>query len=221
MSEMPKLTLEEMRAAAGKLVQAGQEVREKLRELTLRALTQGELAENEIRAVLGAIAEGVSQGAGQRADVVKTALGDALTGMDDALSHAAEAMNLAISEVASDVKTFHEQELQQGLKDLQSLETVFLEIIGRTADSAGGLVKQEMHAVAEHGRRIGTDTGGRVKAVAEDLGQRIRTAAHGAADAGKDAAKEAAARVAAKASQKLGEIASRLAEKAEQLKPGK
>lgn len=218
MSEIPKLTLDEMRSAAEKLVQAGGEVREKLRELTLRALTQGELAENEIRAVLGAIAEGVGQGAGQRVDAVKDALGDALQGMDDALSHAAEAMQLAISEVASDLKAFREQDLQQGLTDLKGLESVFLEVVGRVADSAGGVVKQEMNAVVEHGRRIGTDTGGRVKAVAEDLGQRIRHAAHDAAEAGKGAAKEAVARVAVKAGQKLGDIAARLAEKAEQLK---
>lgn len=221
MSELPKLTLDEMRATAEKLVQAGGEVREKLRELTLQALTQGELAENEIRAVLGAIAEGVSKGAGQRADAVKDALGDALHGMEDALSHAAEAMQLAISEVASDVQSFREQDLQQGLKDLKGLESVFLEVVGRVAESASGLVKQEMSAVAEHGHRIGTDTGGRVKAVAEDLGQRIRTAVHGATDAGKVVAKDAAARIAVKASEKLGEIATRLADKAEQLKPHK
>lgn len=221
MSDMPKLTLDEMRAAAEKLVQSGGEIREKLRELTLRALAQGELAENEIRSVLGAIAEGVGQGAGQRADAVKNALGDALQGMDDALLHAAEAMQLTISEMASDVKLFREQDLQQGFKDMKSLEAMFLEIVGRVADSASGLVKQEMNAVAEHGRRIGTDTGGRVKALAEDLGQRIRTVAHGAVDVGKDAAKGVVARVATKASQKLGEIATRLAEKAGQMKPGK
>jgi hypothetical protein len=123
--------------------------------------------------------------------------------------------------VTSDVKSFHEQDLQQGLTDLKGLEAVFLEVVGRVAESANGLVKQEMAAVAEHGRRIGTDTGSRVKAVAEDLGQRIRTAAHGATDAGKVAAKDVAARVAVKASQKLGDIATRLADKAEQLKQHK
>lgn len=221
MNELPKLTLDEIRSTAEKLVQAGGETREKLRELTLRALTQGELAEAEIRAVLGALVEGIGKGAGQRADAVKSALTDALGGMDDALSHAAEAMHLAISEVASDVKAFGEQDLQQGLKDIKGLEAVFLETVGRVADTAGGLVRQEMHAIAEHGRRIGTDTGGRVKAVADDLSQRVRAAAQGAAHAGRDAAKDVAARVADKASQKLTEIAHRLAEKAEQLKPGK
>jgi hypothetical protein len=189
-----------------------------LRELTVRALTQGELAEREIREVLNAITEGVSLGAGLRADEVKLALTDALHGMDDALSHAAEAMHLAISEVASDAKALGSGDLQQGLNDLKQLEGVFLETVGRVADSASGLVKQEMKAIAEHGKRIGTDTGARVRAVAEDLGNRVRTAAHGAADAGKLAAREVGARVADMASRKLGEIAARIGEKAEQLK---
>jgi len=218
MSDKKKLTLDEIKAAASRLVQAGGEVREKLRELTLRALTQGELAEREIREVLNAITEGVSLGAALRADEVKLALTDALHGMDDALSHAAEAMQLAINEVASNAKEFGSRDLQQGLSDLKQLEGVFLETVGRVAGSANGLVKQEMTAIAEHGRRIGTDTGVRVRAVAEDLGTRVRSAAHDAADAGKQVAREVGARVASMASRKLGEMAVRIGEKAEQLK---
>jgi hypothetical protein len=54
--------------------------------------------------------------------------------------------------------------------------------------------------------------------VAEDLGARVRSAAHDAADAGKQAAREVGARVASMASRKLGEMAVRIGEKAEQLK---
>ena len=218
MSNKQKLTLEEIKAAASRLVQAGGEVREKLRELTMQALTQGELAEREIREVLNAITEGVSLGAALRTDQVKSALTDALHGMDDALSQAAEAMQLAIKEVASDAREFGERDLQQGLHDLKKLEATFLEVIGRVAERANGLVKQEMTAIAEHSRRIGTDTGERVKAVAEDLGNCVRSAAHDAAVVGKSAAREVGARVASMASRKLGEIAARLSEKAEQLK---
>jgi len=218
MSTEQKMTLDEIKAAASRLVQAGGEVREKLRELTTKALTQGELAEREIREVLNAITEGVSLGAALRTDQVKSALTDALHGIDDALSQAAEAMQLAIKEVASDAKEFGERDLQQGLQDLKKLETTFLEVIGRVAESANGLVKQEMTAIAEHSRRIGTDTGQRVKAVADDLGNRVRSAAHDAAAVGKDAARKVGARVASMASRKLGEIAARLGEKAEQLK---
>jgi hypothetical protein len=218
MSDKQILTLDEIRSTASRLVQAGGEVREKLRELTLRALTQGELAEREIREVLNAITEGVSLGASLRADEVKLALTDALHGMDDALAHAAEAMHIAINEVAANAKEFGSGDLQQGLSDLKQLEGLFLETVGRVANSASGLVKQEMAAIADHGQRIGTDTGARVKAVAEDLGQRVRSAAHDAADAGKQAARVVGARVAAMASRKLSEIAVRIGEKAEQLK---
>lgn len=218
MTDQPKLTLEEIKATAARLVQAGGEVREKLRELTMQALTQGELADREIREVLGAITEGVSLGASQRAEEVKSALTDALHGVDDALTHAAEAMQLTLDEVASNAREFGAHELQQGLQDLKQLETTFLEIVGRVAESAGGLVKQEMTRIAEHGRRLGTDTGARVRSVADDLGNRLRASAHEAADAGKQAARIVGSRVAAMASRKLGELAARLGEKAEQLK---
>ncbi|MCX7627959.1 MAG: hypothetical protein N2Z69_06045 [Methylophilaceae bacterium] len=218
MTDTPKLTLEEIKDTAARLVQAGVEVRDRLRALTLQALTQGELAEREIRAVLSAITEGVSLGATQRADEVKSALTDALRGVDDALAHAAEAMQLTLREVASNAREFGAQDLQQGLHDLKQLEATFLEIVARVAEGASGLVRQEMAAIAEHGRRIGTDTGTRVKAVADDLGNRIRASAHEAMDAGKQAARIVGSRVAALASRKLGELAARLGEKAEQLK---
>ncbi len=218
MSDAPKLTLDEIKAAASRLVEAGGEVRAKLRELTVRALTQGELAEREIRDVLNAIAEGVRQGAERRAGEVTSALGDALRGMDDALGHAAEAMQLAIREVASDAKTFGTQDLQQGLNDLRRLEEMLLETIGRVASGAQGMVKQEMTAIAEHGRRIGTDTGGRVRAISEDLGNKVRAAVHDAAETGRQTAREVGARLAGVSSRKLSEIAAKLAEKAESLK---
>lgn len=218
MSDVQKLTLDDIKAAASRLVQAGGNVREKLRALTVQALTQGELAEREIREVLSAITEGVSLGAQQRADEVKSALGDALHGMDDALTHAAEAMQLAIKEAVSDAKEFGSGDLQQGLNDLKKLEEMLLETVSHAAENTQGLVRQELTAMAEHGRRIGTDTGVRVKAVADDLGNRVRGAVQGAASAGKEAARIVGARVAHISSRKLSEIAVKLAEKAEQLK---
>lgn len=218
MNDKQVMTLEEIKAAAGRLVQAGEEVREKLRALTVQALTQRDLAEKEIREVLNAITEGVSLGASQRTEEVKAALADALHGVDDALGHAADAMQQAIHEVVSDAKEFGSNDIQQGLDDLRKLEATFLEIVGRVAESASGLVRQEMNVIAENGRRIGTDTGAKVKAVSDDLGNRVRSAAHDAADVGKQAARVIGARVADMASRKLGEIAVRLSEKAEQLK---
>jgi hypothetical protein len=218
MSDAPKLTLDEIRNAASRLVQAGGEIRARLNELTVQALTQRDLAEREIRDVLHAITEGVSLGAEQRAAEVRGALSDALHGMDDALGHAAEAMQLAIREVAADARAFGNNDLQQGLSDLRKLEEMLLETVGKVAAGTSGLVRQEMTAVVEHGRRIGTDTGGRVRAVADDLGNRVRASVQEAASVGKSAAREVSARLAALSSRKLADISARLAEKAESLK---
>lgn len=218
MSDTPLLTLEDIKAAASRLVEAGGDVREKLSDLTVRALAERDLAEQQIREVLSAITEGVSLGAAKRTDEVKTALADALHGVDDALTHAAEAMQLTIGEAASDIKAFSETEVQQGLAELKRLEELFVETVSRVASGASGLVQQEMTAIAEHSRRIGTDTGERVRQVADDLGNRASRAAQAVAESGKQAALEVGARIAEKAGFKLGEIAMRLTEKAKEIR---
>lgn len=218
MSDKKEFSLEQIKDSARNLLRSGENVREKLHELTVKALTQRQLAEQEIREVIGAITEGVSLGAAERAEDVRVALGDALNGMDDALGHAAEAMQLAWGEVSSHAQEFAEQDLKQGISELKNLEQVFLETVSRVGQGASGLVKQEMAALAEHARHAGTGTGERIKAVAEDLGNRLRATAQQAGDAGKNAAREVGARVAALASRKLSEIATRIADKAERLK---
>jgi hypothetical protein len=218
MSDGSVFSVDEIKSAAQQLVRAGQDVRAKLQELTVKALTQRQLAEKEIKEVLAAIAEGVSLGAAERADEVRLALGDALNGMDDAIGHAAEAMQLAWGEVHSQAKDFAEQDLNQGINELKNLEKIFLETVGRVGQGASGLVKQEMLLLTEHARHSGTGTGERVRAVAEELGNRLRATVRQAGDAGNNAAREISVRVATLASRKLTEIAVRIADKAELLK---
>lgn len=218
MSDENGFSLEEIKATARRLVIAGQDVRKKLDELTVQALTQRDLAEQQVREVLAAITEGVSVGAAERADEMRAALTDALRGMDDALQHAAEAMHLALGEANSRAQEFAQQDVKQGLSELKNLEEMFLETVGNVAQGANDLVRQEMAALVEHARHTGTGTGERVRSVADDLGNRLRTTAQEASDAGKRAALEIGSRVASLASRKLGEIADRIAKKAEELK---
>ena len=218
MSDESRFSLEEIKATAQRLVSAGKDVRSKLDELTVRALTQRDLAEKEVREVLTAITEGVSLGAAERADEVRSALGDALHGIDDALSHAAEAIQLALGEASSRTQEFAENDLKQGLSELKNLESLFLETVGHVAQGANGLIRDELDALLTHTRNTGTGAGDRVRAVTEELGNRLRATAAEASDAGKRAALEVGARVATLASRKLGEAAERIAKKAEELK---
>jgi hypothetical protein len=184
----------------------------------VRALTQRQLAEQEIREVLDAITEGVSLGAAERTEEVRAALGDALNGMDDALSHAAEAMQLALGEASSHAQDFAEQDIKQSISELKQLEEMLLDTVTRVSKGASGLVQQEMTALVEHARRAGTGTGERVKLVAEDVGNRLRATAQQASQAGLLAAREISSRVASLASRKLAEAAQRLEQKAQSLK---
>jgi len=218
MNDQTGFSLEEIKATAQRLVSAGLDVRKKLDALTVQALTQRDLAEQQVREVLSAITEGVSLGAAERAEEMRSALTDALHGMDDALAHAAEAMHLALGEANSHAQEFAQQDMKQGLSELKNLEAMFLDTVSTVALGANDLVRQEMSALVEHTRRAGTGTGERVRAVADDLGNRLRATAHDATDAGKRAALDIGSRVAALASRKLTEIADRIAEKAEQLK---
>lgn len=218
MSETTGFSVEEFKNAARELVRAGKDVREKLHELTVRALTQRQLAEQEIREVLDAITEGVSLGAAERTEEVRAALGDALNGMDDALSHAAEAMQLALGEASSHAQDFAEQDIKQSISELKQLEEMLLDTVTRVSKGASGLVQQEMNALVEHARLAGTGTGERVKLVAEDLGNRLRATAQQASQAGMHAAREIGSRVATLASRKLAEAAERLQQKAQSLK---
>lgn len=218
MNEQQDFPLEDIKQKARELLRSGENVREKLRELTVEALTRRQLAEQEIREVLGAITEGISLGATERAEEVRAALGGALRGMDDALGHAAEAMRLALGEVSSHAQEFAEQDLRQGLGDLKKLEDLFLETVSHVAQQATGLVRQEMTALAEHARRTGTGTGERVRMAAEELGNRLRATAQQAGDAGLHAAREIGSRVATLASRKLVEVAEKIEQKAQALK---
>ncbi len=218
MSEQKTFSLEDIKSAAQRLVSAGQDVREKLQALTTEALTQRQLAEQEIREVLAAITEGISLGADAHAEALRTSLSDALKGMDDALGHAAEAMQLALGEAASHVQEFADQDVRQGVSELKNLEEMFLDTVSTVSQGASTLVKQEMAALVEHGRRTGTGTGERVRGVAEDLGNKVRATVQEAKVAGERAAREVGSRVALLASRKLSEIAAKIEAKAQSLK---
>ena len=221
MTDTNRFSMDELKEKAQQLVRTGQDVRLKLHELTVQALAQRDLAEQEVREVLAAITEGVSLGANERAQEMRAALSDALRGVDDALGHAAEAMHLALDEAGGKVHEFAEQDVRQGLSELKNLEAMFLETVTQVAQGASGVVREEMSTLVEHARRTGTGAGDRVRAVAEDLGNRLRASAHEATDAGKRAAREIGLRVAALASQKLSDAAAKIEAKAQALKQDK
>src|SRR5262245_27368496 len=87
---------ESLRQAAADSVASGERIRERVRDLTLKALQQRKFDYAGFREVLQSMTEGISLGAEKRGQDVKAALSQALAGMDEALTKAAQAGSLAV-----------------------------------------------------------------------------------------------------------------------------
>lgn len=212
------LSTEEIKQAASASVEEGGDIREKVRDLTLRALKTRKLSSEEIRPVINAVTEGISVGAAKRAGEVKSALSEGLAGMDEALTKAAEATRLALEQMTSHARDFSESELDWALANLKRLEEEFLDTVSTVADSAAGKIKQELKDLVVHARRAGTDTGAKVTETVNTLGNKLTATMKEGQSAGKDAAREMSARLAALAGGILSGMADALHEQAEKLK---
>lgn len=217
-TEPNMLSPEEIKQAVSASVEQGVDIRERVRNLTLQALRTRKLNADEIKSVIGAVTEGVSLGAAKRVGEVKSAVTEGLAGLDDALSKAAEATKLALQQLTTQARDFSESELDWALVDLKRIEEEFLSTVSRVADSATGVIKQEMKELVSHARRAGTDTGAKVAETVSILGGKVSAALHESKATGKEATREMSARLASLAGGILAGLADVLYEKAEKLK---
>jgi len=213
---LPKpATAESIKAAASEAVQQGGDIRSRVRDITLQALKTRSVQVDEIKQVVGAVTEGISLGLDKRGAEVKSALSEALAGLDEALTKSAEATQLALRQLASQGRDFSDNELREALDYLKHLEEEFLLTVSRIADTASDRMKIEWADLLEHARRAGTDTGAKVAATLAEFGKRAQTTATGTATTGGRAARELSARLAQAASGIFAGLADALKEKSE------
>lgn len=186
----------EIRDAAREAVRDGADIRNRMHDLTLEALTRRRFDREGIRQTVRAVAEGAALGAqSSRADL-RNALADAFRGMDEALTRTAEAGRSALQQMAAAGRDFSDAELKQALADLRRLEDDFLATLGHVADAAGDKVAPEMRRILDEARASGTETGRKVSATMTEIAQRLSVASIDVALAGVTAAAEFGARFA-------------------------
>lgn len=161
-----ELSTEKIKADAEASVREGGNVRERVRDLTLRALRHRPLESGQIRQIVRAMTEGIARGAPKTADL-RHVLSEGFRGLDQALTKSVEAGGLALQELSSKGKDLGETTLKQGFADLKRLEEDFLATVSEVADAAETKVKGSLSDVVTHARRAGTDTGAKV---AETIG---------------------------------------------------
>src|SRR5665811_300861 len=82
-------------------VQLGSDVHDKIRTITLKALTERQLDMENIKNVAEEVSEGINEGMTTQSEHAKEIFTHAATALDEALAVAAEASKLAIEEATS------------------------------------------------------------------------------------------------------------------------
>ena len=170
MAEHDRQFDEDLRKAASDSIRQGEAVRERVRELTLNALTSRRFDREAIRETVRAVTEGVSLGAeGASTSGTRHSLAEAFRGMDQALAKSVEAGQEAIRRILDTSRGVSERELQQALAGLQKIEEDLVATVSQVAESAGERVAPELRDVVGKATRAGTETGRQVAAAATEL----------------------------------------------------
>jgi hypothetical protein len=196
-----------------KAVEQGADIEQQVRDITLRALSQGQLDTQGIKNVIKAVIEGAAQGVDDSADHARQALSDALNGVDEALAKSTEASRLAIEEASGKVKDFSQHDLKRSLDDLQLLEELFHDTIKDVARASKQTAKQILEDLAAHAKNTGTAVGQSATDSIEKLGNSLKKNLSDVASSGSDAALKTAARISLAASGFLQGIAASLQDK--------
>jgi len=173
MSDEQEVDTQEVKEAARTAVERGEDIRLDVRDITLKALSEGHLDIKKIRQVIRAVLEGASIGAEGKGELVKDALTDTMAGMDEALAKSAEASKLAIEETAGRVKDFSSHDLKQAADDLLTLEKLFFETVHDITKGTNEMVKVALSDLVKHAQLSGTSVGKTSSDAVTSLNQKL------------------------------------------------
>lgn len=213
-----KMTGDDLEKAAAESMKSGEHIRERVRDLTLRAFQEKRFDYEGMKEVIEAMTAGIGLGAGQRAGQVKGAVADALSGLDQALMKSAQASQLALQELATKSRVFSDGELKRAIDQMKKLESDFMAAASKAAQTGSIAVKEEFRDFVTHAQRFGTDTGTVVAQTMREFSHRVASQMADAQVAGLEAARELNERFAQAASGFLQAMADSLREEKKQKK---
>jgi len=180
------------------------DLRERVRELTARALHERRMALNDIREIVAAITSGVGSGLTSRGGEIKDGLKQAVSGLDDAIGSAAQSASYTLREAANQGKAFKDNELKASLEQLRDLEAQIVDTLKQTATQSGGKLKEELEYLSDHLKISGTRTGEQVREALQQLAGGVKASS----EAGRAGLSESAGT----ATERLSQVASGILE---------
>lgn len=159
-------------------LEEGVDVYQRVRAITLRALTERELDLDNIKSVVEAAFKGVSAGISGQYEPAKANFAEAVSAIDDALEKTAEASKLAIEEAASRVSEFSHHDLSQATDDIGNLEKMFLETLEKMMHGGNEMLFDIVRNFIDHARQNGTAVGRQTQIALETLNNIRRKGQH-------------------------------------------
>ena len=176
------------------------DLRERVRELTARALHERRMALQNVREIVTAISSGVGSGLTARGGEIKDGLRQAVSGLDDAVGSAAQAVSYSVREAVEQGRAFKDNELKASLEQLRDLETQLVDTLKHTASQSGGKLKEELGYLSDHLKHSGTRTGEQVREALQQLASGVKASG----EAGRAGLSESAS----VATERLSQVAS-------------
>ncbi|MBI4938456.1 MAG: hypothetical protein HY846_09650 [Nitrosomonadales bacterium] len=159
-----------LEAEVRKTVEQGQDVQERVRQLTLRVISSRSLDIQSVRQAVSAVLRGAQAGvqkelqqSSAQSKVARDSLKQAVTGLDVALAQFAEAAKLTVEEAAGRAQKYSSEDLKRARADLANLETMFVETLQSSASAAKNAAGEILHDLAAHTRTHGSAVGRQLK----------------------------------------------------------
>ena len=188
-----------IRDEIGRAVRLGRGIQKEACNITLKALTRGELDRDAIRKVTGDVVKAVQEAATVQGVRTKEVVAEAVAGVDESLAHAAQALKLSIEEAGGRAEKFSREDLAKARESLKNLEGDFLDALRETGRSGRSTISSIMNDLIKHAQSSGTAVGRQLQQMG-GLSDRM-------AEAGR-AQFEAAARTAVSSTAMMARIAS-------------
>jgi len=180
-------------------VEQGQDVQEKVRQLTLRMISTRSLDIKSLRQTADAVLRGARSGVQKelqkpfaQTQVAQARLKQAVTGLDVALAQLAEAAKLAVQEATGRAQKYTNEDLDLARSDLKLLESMFIETLQKTASGAMDATGDILRDLAAHTRTHGTAVGAQLKETLDAIAHQIGAAGRAQVGAGLHLAKNTA-----------------------------
>ena len=162
-------TMQQVEKDVRETVESGVDIYERVRTITLKALTERTLDIDNIKEVMEAVLKGMSDGVSTHYDPAKRAFSQAAEALDDSLTKTAEASKLAIEEAASNLDEFSSHDFKRATDDLKSLESLFLETVETVGRHGNEIATKIAHDFLDHARQNGTAVGRQSRVILESL----------------------------------------------------